>query len=182
MVLSQLPVARIPDWASTQPTALIGASCWATWVAWPQFASNMRPALSAPPENILFPSCIQRPRWFNVDEEWRFQVEPYLIPTYIQNWTLVLIHCFTLALSSSTYFVNSYLETEIPLINQIACFETYAVIPAPYCHVVCLTRKRYGGYGISWRIGYFDIFIWRWRSIDWGTNTGCITEKHHFKD
>lgn len=57
IVLSQLPVARIPDCASTHLHTLMGASCWATCVDCPVATSNALPALSAPPEKILFPSC-----------------------------------------------------------------------------------------------------------------------------
>lgn len=56
-VLSQLPVAStLPCGDSIQRTTRIGASCCATWEAWPVVTSNMRPALSAPPERILDPS------------------------------------------------------------------------------------------------------------------------------
>jgi hypothetical protein len=41
---------------STHRTALIDASCAAIWVACPVATSCIRPALSAPPENILEPS------------------------------------------------------------------------------------------------------------------------------
>ena len=181
MVLSQLPVARIPDWASTQPTALIGASCWATWVVWPLFTSNMRPALSAPPENILFPSCRRNSQgdvmstpltvpYSNIHPKLDLGVDTLLCPGFVQN----LLRKFVPG------------DKNIPLvINQIVVFETYAVIPASYCHVICLTRKGNGGYGVSWRISYFEIFVWRRGSIACGTNTpscGCITEKHHFQD
>jgi hypothetical protein len=57
MVLSQLPVARIPPCgASIHFTTFTGASCWATCCDWPVVTSNNRAALSAPPDNTLFPS------------------------------------------------------------------------------------------------------------------------------
>lgn len=50
----------MPDCASIHFTAFMGASCWATWVAWPVTMSYILPALSAPPEKTLFPSCWRR--------------------------------------------------------------------------------------------------------------------------
>ena len=56
-VLSQLPVANIPPCGvSIHLTTLMGASCWATCCGWPVVTSNMRAALSAPPDITLLPS------------------------------------------------------------------------------------------------------------------------------
>lgn len=60
-VLSQLPVAKMPPvGASTQRTALIGASCAPTcWLA-PVARSNIFAALSTPPEKSFDPSLLQQ--------------------------------------------------------------------------------------------------------------------------
>lgn len=64
IVLSQLPVASIPPCgASIHLTTLTGASCWATCCDVPVVMSNMRAALSAPPDNTLFPSWRECQLW-----------------------------------------------------------------------------------------------------------------------
>ncbi len=57
-VLSQLPVIRMPPWASIHLTALMGASCWATCCGCPVEISSIRAVLSAPPEKTLVPSYL----------------------------------------------------------------------------------------------------------------------------
>ena len=57
IVLSQLPVVSTPPCGdSIHRTTRMGASCWATWDDCPVVTSNIRPALSAPPERIFEPS------------------------------------------------------------------------------------------------------------------------------
>jgi hypothetical protein len=111
MVLSQLPVARMPACgASTHFTTLTGASCCATCVACPVVMSNARPALSTPPENTLLPSYEELLYTGITHAPIR---GAYLIPADAEHRPWMMMNDLALRLSEGTNLINPYLSNRM---------------------------------------------------------------------
>ena len=113
-VLSQLPVTRNPPCpgASIHLTDLMGASCWATCCDCPVVTSNIRPALSAPPERILVPSfkhntALDYLYYTDGMENKMTGRTTHLVPAYAQYRALVAVYCFSDCLTIGTHFVDT---------------------------------------------------------------------------
>lgn len=78
----------MPPGASIHFTTLIGASCCATCVVTPVVTSNIRAALSAPPEKILLPSYNGSKVLKSAESSWSGHFAR-LVPANIKNWAIV---------------------------------------------------------------------------------------------